>query len=299
MELSEARGKLFVIGGGEDKEGEREILKEFTRHARGARARIVVMTVATDHPEEVGREYKNVFRQLGVDEVETVDVSSREDAADEEALAKIKKATALFFTGGDQLHITSLLGGTEMQKLITKRFEHGLLIGGTSAGAAMMSNSMIIGGGGEDNPRVEAVKIGPGMDLLVGAMIDTHFSQRGRHGRLLTAVAHYPQDLGLGIDENTALIVDATEFEVIGEGAVTVFDAGAMSYTNLPYVEECGCLALYEVSVHVLPAGHKFDLANRKPIIPETENGERVKKKSKTSDSGASRKQTKRTRSKQ
>ncbi|HEV2707393.1 MAG TPA: cyanophycinase [Pyrinomonadaceae bacterium] len=299
MELSEARGKLVVIGGGEDKEGDREILKEFARLARGARARIVVMTVATDHPEEVGREYKDVFRQLGVDDVEVVDVSSREHATHEDSLEKISKATALFFTGGDQLHITSLLGGTEMQKLITKRFERGMLIGGTSAGAAMMSNSMILGGGSEENPRAEAVKIGPGMDFLVGAMIDTHFSQRGRHGRLLTAVAHYPQDLGLGIDENTALIVDHTEFEVIGEGAVTVFDAGAMSYTNLPYVEECGGLALYEVSVHVLPAGHKFDLANRKPIIPETEDGTRVRKKTKSSDSGATRKQSKRTRTKQ
>jgi cyanophycinase len=158
-----------------------------------------------------------------------------------------------------------------------------------------MSNSMIVGGGGEENPRVEAVRIGPGMDLLVGAMIDTHFSQRGRHGRLLTAVAHYPQDLGLGIDENTALVVNKNEFEVIGEGAVTVIDAGAMSYTNLPYADECGGLALYGVTIHVLPAGYKFDLANRKPIVPDDEE---APKRGRVSNSDPAGKQSKRTKGK-
>lgn len=266
MKQSAARGRLVIIGGGEDKEDDRLILKEFVRLAKGAKARVVVMTVATNKPAEVGREYKAVFRDLGVDDTEVVDVSTREEAARPDALEKIGQATALYFTGGDQLHITSLMGGTPMQKLIDERHERGLLIGGTSAGAAMMSNSMILGGGGEENPRAEAVRIGPGMDLLAGTIIDTHFSQRGRHGRLLTAVAHYPQDLGLGIDEDTALLVDKNEFEVIGEGAVTVIDGGAMTYTNLPYVKECGGLALYGVTLHVLTAGHKFDLANRQPI---------------------------------
>jgi cyanophycinase len=296
MKLSETRGTLLVVGGAEDKEDDCLILKEFVRLAKGARARIVVMTVATNKPAEVGREYKSVFRRLGVDDTEVVDVSTREDAALPAALEKIGRATALYFTGGDQLHITSLMGGSEMQKLIYERFEDGLVIGGTSAGAAMMSNSMILGGGGEENPRVEAVRIGPGMDLLVGTMIDTHFSQRGRHGRLLTAVAHYPQDLGLGIDENTALVVDKTEFDVIGEGAVTVIDAGAMNYTNLPYVEECKGLALYGVSVHVLPAGHRFDLANRRPLVPDDDG--RPAAASKRSSAATANKRAKRTRAK-
>jgi cyanophycinase len=295
MGLSEALGRLVIVGGAEDKEGDCVILKEFVRLAKGAKARVVVMTVATDHPVEVGREYKNAFRRLGIDETEVVDVSAREDAGAPEALKKIRHATALYFTGGDQLHITSLMGGTEMQRFIHERHAKGLVIGGTSAGAAMMSNSMIIGGGSEENPRVEAVRIGPGMDLLVGAMIDTHFSQRGRHGRLLTAVAHYPQDLGLGIDENTALVVNKTEFEVIGEGAVTVIDAGAMSYTNLPYAEECKGLALYGVSLHVLPAGYKFDLANRRPIVPVDEG---APKKDRVLNSDSAGKQARRTKGK-
>jgi len=296
MGLSEARGRLVAVGGAEDKEGDCDILKEFVRLAKGARARIVVMTVATDHPEEVGREYRNIFRRLGVDDTVMVDVSAREDAGAPEALEKIGQATALYFTGGDQLHITALMGGTKMQKLIHERHAKGLVIGGTSAGATMMSHSMIIGGGSEENPRVEAVRIGPGMDLLVGAMIDTHFSQRGRYGRLLTAVAHDPQDLGLGIDENTALVVNKTEFEVVGEGAVTVIDAGAMSYTNLPYAEECGGLALYGVTIHVLPAGYKFDLANRTPIVPDDD--EEASKKSRASNSDSAGKRSKRTKGK-
>ncbi|HEY1403369.1 MAG TPA: cyanophycinase, partial [Pyrinomonadaceae bacterium] len=204
MELSEARGKLVVIGGAEDREGESIILKEFIRLAKGDKARIVVMTVATDHPEEVGADYKKVFKRLGAADVKVVDVSNREDTESNKAMALIEAATGLFFTGGDQLHITALLGGTEMDRIIKERFGKGLLLGGTSAGAAMMSNSMMLGGESETNPRFGSVEIGPGMDFIMGTLIDTHFSQRGRHGRLITATAHYPQDMGIGIDEDTA-----------------------------------------------------------------------------------------------
>jgi len=272
MELSEARGRLVAIGGGDISEGDAPLLKEFVKLARGARARIVVMTVATDDPQAAATQYKNAFKRLGVDDVKAVDVSARADVSVPESLEAIENATGLFFTGGDQLHITSLLGGTEMQALMHRRYERGLVIGGSSAGAAMMSNSMIIGGDGEDNPKVGAVEIGPGMDLIIGAIIDTHFSQRGRYGRLLTAVAHYPQDLGIGIDEETAMIVNKNEFEVAGKGAVTIIDGGTMTYTSLPYAEDGDGLSLYGVSVHVLAAGAKFDLSNRRPIEAE-ENG--------------------------
>ncbi|MDQ3805640.1 MAG: cyanophycinase [Acidobacteriota bacterium] len=280
MELSEARGRLFAVGGGDIKGGDAPLLKEFVKLARGAKARLVVMTVATDDPAAAADEYRAAFRRLGLDDVQVVDVSTRADAAKPESLAAVENATGLFFTGGDQLHITSLLGGSQMQKLIFRRHERGLVVGGTSAGAAMMSNSMLIGGESGENPKLGGVEIGPGMDLLVGAIIDTHFSQRGRFGRLLTAVAHYPQDLGLGIDEETAMVVNKTEFEVLGRGAVTVIDAGAMTYTSLPYAEDEKNLSLFGVRVHVLSAGHKFDLAAREPVI----DGGKVKR-SKSSDS--------------
>ena len=269
MELSEAKGRLMAIGGGDIKKGDAPLLKEFIKLARGPKARIVVMTPATDEPAAAAKEYEQAFKKLGVDDVLTFDVSSRSDAEKPEALEAIERATGLFFTGGDQLHITSLMGGSGMQKLIFKRYEKGLVIGGTSAGAAMMSNSMILGGGGEESPKVGAVRIGPGMDLLIGAVIDTHFFERGRFGRLLAAVSHYPQDLGIGLDEETAMVVRGTEFEVFGRGAVTVIDAGSMNYTSLPYVEEGDGISVFGVQVHVLSAGHKFDLANRRPVIEE------------------------------
>ena len=272
MELSEARGRLVAIGGGDIREGDAPLLKEFIKLAKGPRARVVVMTVATDDPAAAAAEYGAAFKRLGVDDVKAVDVSSRADTLAPESLEAVEKATGLFFTGGDQLHITSLIGGTEMQALMHRRYERGLVIAGTSAGAAMMSNSMILGGGADESPKVGAVEIGPGMDLIVGAVIDTHFSQRGRFGRLLTAIAHYPQDLGLGIDEKTAMIVHRNAFEVAGEGAVTVIDGGAMTYTSLPYTEQGDGLSLYGVRVHVLSAGARFDLSKREPVVEQDDD---------------------------
>ena len=269
MKLTEARGILMAIGGAEERTPESPILKEFVRLAGGKRANIVVMTVATDSPEEVGAEYIEVFEKIGVKSVQAVDVSSRADAIAEENIKAVREASGLFFTGGDQLHITSLMGGTELQKAIHEIYEKGIIIGGTSAGAAMMSNSMILQGDGEEAPKLGAVEMGPGMDLIVGCMIDTHFSQRGRHGRLLTAVAHYPQDMGIGLDENTAMIVDKGEMRVMGTGAVTIIDAGGMTYANTPYVEKGQNLALADVRVHVVCEGEKFNLFERQMIIPK------------------------------
>ncbi|HEX8635532.1 MAG TPA: cyanophycinase [Pyrinomonadaceae bacterium] len=269
MKLAHPKGLLFVIGGGEDKEGDCTILAEFVRLAGGSRARLVVMTVATDEPEEVGREYRKVFRRLGAKSVRVVDVSARSDASDRKRLAALEQATGIFFTGGDQLHVTSLIGGSEMDLLLHQLYERGVIIGGTSAGAAMMSNSMFVRGSGEENPRLENLQLGPGVEFVLGGMIDTHFSQRGRHGRLISAVAQYPHDLGIGIDENTALVVRDDIFEVIGEGAVTVIDAGALTYTNVPDLKPDEGLALYNIKLHVLPAGHRFSLSERQPIIEE------------------------------
>jgi cyanophycinase len=273
MKLISALGKLLLIGGGEDKEGDCAILKEFVRLSKGAKARVVVMTVATDHPKESGAEYRKVFRKLGVDDVRVVDVSQREDAQSEEGLEAIKTATGIFFTGGDQLHITALLGATEMDEAIRQRCEKGTVLAGTSAGAAMMSNSMFVRGSSEISPRSGSVELGPGMDFIRGVLIDTHFSARGRMGRLMTAVAHYPQDIGLGIDEDTAILVEGDKFEVFGAGAVTVVDGGAMTFNNLPYVGEGGSLALFDVRVHVVPGGCGFRLSERKPFCAKTGAG--------------------------
>ena len=274
MELTRSEGKLIAIGGAEDRENDSAILKEFLRLAKGPKARIVVMTVATNMVEEVARDYTTAFRRLGVDDVQVVDVSKREDAQSEAGIKTAEGATGIFFTGGDQLHVTALLGGSALHQMLYEKFRKGVVIAGTSAGASMMGNSMIISGDRDETPRFGGVDLGPGMDFMIGAIIDTHFSQRGRIGRLLTAVAHFPQDLGIGIDENTALVITNHHFDVIGEGAVTVVDAGAISHTNLPDIKEGEGLALYDVRVHVLPAGCRFDLANRRPVVIEEPSAE-------------------------
>ena len=263
MKLTETKGKLFIIGGAEDKTDDGIILREFVKLAGGAKAKIVVLTAATDHPAESAKEMIEVFKRLGAKDVQAVDVSTRQDGENKKSLELIEKASAIYFTGGDQLHITSLMGATTLQQKMMERFAEGLLIAGTSAGAAMMGNSVILDGDGETSPKFGAVEIAPGMDFIRGCIIDTHFAQRGRYGRLLAAIAHYPQELGIGIDENTAVIIKKHQLEVIGEGAVTILDASGMSYTNMPDVKEGEGLAMTDVKIHVLPKNHRFDIENR------------------------------------
>jgi len=269
MELLEVRGKLLAIGGGEDKEKDCVILKEFVRLGGGAKANIAVVTTATDSPGEAAAEYDDVFKKLGAKKTFSVKVSSRSDAMNPQCCEMVEKATGIFFTGGDQLHITSLMGGTDLQKAIVKSYEKGNIIAGTSAGAAVMGNSMIISGESDENPRMGGVEIAAGTDLIVGCIIDTHFSQRGRHGRLMTAIAHHPQDIGFGIDENTAMFLNKNKFKVIGEGSVTVIDVGTMSYSDIPYVSRGQSIALSDVKIHVIPNDYEFDLTTRKMIIPK------------------------------
>ncbi len=266
MELQRKTGTLVVVGGAENKDENPVILREIVKLAGGSQARLVVLTVATDQPGESGDEYTKAFQKLGVRDVHVVDVSTREDAVNPDALALIENATGVFFTGGDQLHVTSLLGGSRLDHCLKERLAEGMLIAGTSAGAAMMANSMILSGEAEQSPRFGEIRVGGGMTYLPGTVIDTHFSQRGRFGRLLAAVAHYPQELGLGIDENTGMVVEDGHFRVIGEGAVTVIDGGEMSYTNVPDLREGDYMALHDVCVHVIPQGYGYDLKERRPI---------------------------------
>jgi len=265
--LSQASGRLVIIGGAEDKEGERAILKEFVRLSGGEAARVVVIAVASDDPSALGARYIEVFKRLGVEEARYLDISSREDANDPSAVEAIQGASGIFFTGGTQLRITRLLGGTKIDTALHKLHEEGLVLAGTSAGAAMMSSVMIVGGISSAPIRVGIVELGPGMEFVSGVLIDQHFEQRGRLRRLLSAVAQYPRDLGVGIDEDTAIVVSEHQFEVIGEGSVTVIDAGALTYTNLLGLNKNDLLALCGVKIHILPAGYGFDLRNRAPII--------------------------------
>lgn len=257
-------GQLVIIGGAEDREGDCTILREFVRRAGGMNARIIVMTVATSLPEEVGKTYVGVFERLGVESVEVVDTKDRQDGENVDALAKFKEATGVFFTGGDQRRITECLKDTELHKLLLNRLQNeGLVIGGTSAGAAMMPDNMIAEGDSETNARMDVVEIEEGMGFFPNVAIDQHFAQRGRLGRLVTAISLQPVVLGFGIDENTAIIVNGDEIEVVGESAVTVIDVEDMTHSNIRGVLKDEPLALCDAKLHILPHGYRYNLKTR------------------------------------
>jgi cyanophycinase len=259
-------GQVVIIGGAEDREGEAEILREFVRLAGGARARISIIAAASENASEVAASYTEVFRRLGAAEAHDLKIVGRKDADRAEAVAAVERATGVFFTGGNQVRITRTLGGTRLDTVLHKRHAEGLVLAGTSAGAAMMSSVMITGGPPVSTLRAGGVELGPGMEFVPGVLIDQHFEERGRLRRLLSAVAQHPHDIGLGIDENTAAVVSGHRLEVIGAGTVTIIDAGHLTYTNLNELEKDGLLAICGVRIHVLPAGYRFDLQNREPV---------------------------------
>lgn len=263
------KGSLIIIGGHEDREGERVILSEVSRRARGD-AKLVIVTVATQFPEDVARGYRRAFADLGVARVEVLDIRSRRDAYSEENVAKARGAAVIFFTGGDQLRITSLLASSPVHQCFAEVYdEEGATIAGTSAGAAAMPETMLVSGPSHRSNEVSAINMAPGLGLIRGVVIDSHFAERGRIGRLLGAVAQHPGNLGIGIDEDTALVYDgASTLSVLGSGAVYVLDGEGISYSSLWEKEPRGILDLHDVRLHVLGSSGVFDLSRRRPVTP-------------------------------
>jgi cyanophycinase len=267
MTTESKQGPLVIIGGAEDREGDCVVLREFVRAAGGVKAHIAVMTAATSMPEEVGDDYIHIFERLGAESVEVVDTRDRKDSTREDLLEIIEQATGIFFTGGDQSKIVDCIKDTPLDTAIHKRHREGVVIGGTSAGAAMMPDAMIVGGASVSNPSVDAVELGPGMGFLPGIVVDQHFAQRGRLGRLLAALVLQPAVLGLGIDEDTGIIVNGDEFEVVGSGSVTVVDESEATHNNLEGLLKDEAIALCGVKLHILPHGYRFNLKTHQPLI--------------------------------
>jgi cyanophycinase len=263
VSIPQKHGELIIIGGAEDKENECTILREFIRRSGGRRAKIAIMTAATSLPGEVGATYRNIFERFEVEQVDIIDTERREDASDSRNLEIIEQATGVFFSGGDQSRITDLLKDTEIDRILHERLKSGLIIAGTSAGAAMMSEIMIVEGEAETHPRLETVTLEPGMGFIHQVAIDQHFAQRGRLGRLVSALVQQPAVLGIGIDENTAIIVNGDRLEVIGEGGVTIIDLANISHTNVDETLHDEALAICGAKLHILPDGYYFDLQQR------------------------------------
>lgn len=267
------RGNLIIIGGAEDKKGEKNILKEVCSKIDKEKDELVIATIATDLPKEVGAEYRNIFERLGVRNINILDIQEREDAHEIHNIEMMEKASLVFFTGGDQLKITSLLGGTPLFRAIHESHEKGCVFVGTSAGASVVSDTMIITGDDEESPKKCTLKMAPGLGLINNVVIDQHFAQRGRIGRLLVAIAENPESLGIGIDEDTAIMVnDKGEFQVIGSGAVYIIDGSPITYTNVSEQYPDEILSMFDIKMHVLKNGDKFNLNIRQPIKEEKQD---------------------------
>lgn len=263
-----SRGSLLIIGGAEDKDGDCIILKKFLELAGGADAHILILGTATTLPEEVGATYLDAFQRIGARKVSFLALDNREAANDQATLELLESCSGVFFTGGDQMRITDFVGGSKVDVWLHQAFEQrGLVLAGTSAGAAMMSAIMVLGGH-DTIAATSAVRLGPGLEFLPGVVIDMHFAQRGRVSRLLSAVAQFPHEIGIGIDEDTALVVHGEQFEVIGSGAVTILDAGQAAAVVIPKRE--GAIAMTNAKIHVLPHGYTFNLRTRLPVVIQT-----------------------------
>lgn len=263
-------GNLIIIGGAEDKEGKKEILKKVCDSINKDKDMLLIATIATEYPEEAASKYNKVFSELEVKNIKVLDIGERIQAFDEKNIKLIKEASLIFFTGGDQLRITSLIGGTPVYDALKKSVENGSFIVGTSAGASVMSDTMIVQGDNDDSPRKCTLKMAPGLGFIKEVIIDQHFAQRGRIGRLLTGIAQNPEVLGIGIDENTAIIVDKNGIiEVIGEGAVYFIDGTTITYTNVSELHGDDILSMHNIKLHVLTSGEKFDLIKKLPFEEE------------------------------
>lgn len=260
-------GNLIIIGGAEDKAGECLVLKSFVNLSGASKARITIITTATEKPVEAGNQYKSLFAGMGAQEATFLDINSRDDADQEINEKLISDSTGIFFTGGDQLRITSILGGTRVYEALHDAYKSGAVIAGTSAGASAMSRTMIVDGNNNDAARKCTLKMAPGLGLLERALVDQHFHQRGRIGRLLCGVAENPSILGIGIDEDTAIRVFPDDhFEVIGSNSVTVVDGRNIKSSNVSELKPEENLAIANVVLHVLPSGYGYDLVGRKVI---------------------------------
>ena len=256
-------GRLLIIGGAECRGS--GLLERFVELCGGEAARIVLVTTATGVPDEVHAGYDRVFRKLGADRTRELRLRGRSDADGDDAAKLLEDAMGVFFSGGDQSRLRALVG-SRTNDILRDRLNagQGLVIAGTSAGATAMGRTMILGGEGPD-VSAAAVRTGPGLGLIPKALIDMHFSERGRLPRLLSAVALDPDHLGVGIGENTGILVEGSRFEVLGTGVATVADG--QNATVIHGASGDDPITLFGVRLHLLPAGCVFDIATREATI--------------------------------
>jgi len=266
-------GHLLVIGGAEDKYNERRILKKFLSLAGDEKAEVLIVPVASDFPEFAADVYVQAFRNLGVANPRVLRATSRQDVVQADADKLLDGVNGAFITGGDQMRLVSLLGGTVFADKLRKMVrETDIVLAGTSAGAAGMSTSMIVRGESTSHPHKNSVRLSPGLGFLKNIIIDQHFTERGRISRLITAVSFNPYNLGIGIDENTAIILDGKGIlEVYGQGSITIVDGSKITFNQIAEVADNEAFSVCGAQLHILRDGLIYDYLERHPMQPKTE----------------------------
>ena len=260
----EQRGWIVPIGGAEEKENSAQILKRFVQLAGGRNADIVVIPTASQL-RSTGPRYERIFGDLGAERVTSIDFDTRRDAEEPGRLTRLQQATGVFFTGGNQLRLGTLIGGTSVAKAIRQLNAVGVPVAGTSAGAAFISEHMIAFGDEGSTPVAGSVRLAPGLGLTNRFIIDQHFRQRDRLGRLLTALAYNPFAVGIGLDEDTAaFIAPDNTVHVEGSGGITVVDAAEVQFSSMDHINEGHPVCLLGVKLHILTQGATFNLHTRR-----------------------------------
>lgn len=280
--MQKIKGTLIPIGGNEDKGIEADemytlefidegILYHVVKEAGGIDAEIVVIPTASSIPVEVGENYLTAFTTLGCNNVTVLDIRSKEDSEKENSIELIKKADCVMFSGGDQSKITDKISGTTIHTILADRYknEKGFVIAGTSAGAMAMAKEMIAGGSASESFIKGAVNMYKGLGLIPELIIDTHFIKRGRFGRISEAVAQFPKLIGIGLAEDTGLIIKNNHFEIIGSGMVIIFDGRKIKHNNHSVLKEGTPMSLTNLKTHILSNGDRFNIKNKKiEVLP-------------------------------
>ncbi len=273
VKIKDARGFIIPIGGGEDRRKERHIHRRFVELAGGENADIVVIPTASQL-EKTGSDYLRIFQDLGAGQVEFLPITSRLDCENPKYAEMLDRATGIFLTGGNQLRLSTILGGTLVAQKIRRRNAMGVHVAGTSAGASIMSEHMVAGGDSNVSPSEGSVSLAPGLGLTNAVIIDQHFTQRNRLGRLLAASSYNPFLIGLGIDEDTAAFIGPDNvLEVIGSGTVTVVDASKLTHSSMWLANPGDVLSLLGLRLDVMGEGCRYDLTARQAYPPESHLG--------------------------
>jgi len=263
------RGYVIPLGGGRDRNNKKRVLRRFVRLCGGRRSRIVIIPTASNLPD-TGDRYIEIFNKIGVKDAVSLPIAERSDADRVEYIEQLDNATGIFITGGNQLRLSTILGGTLVAQKVRRLNAAGVHVAGTSAGAAIMPEHMIAGGSMGLSPQADGVNLAPGLGLTNAIIIDQHFSQRDRLGRLLTAVSYNPFMMGVGIDEDTAIFIAPDQvFEVEGSGSVTIIDPEHLSYSSMDRAKKNESLSLLDLKLHILSRGCHFDIHERKPYPPK------------------------------